>query len=228
MAISDLVATNVVSFIDYALVIVVIMTIWYGVKFFMVEGPSKEERQAEREKQGTAIRDWFKDKKEKAKTEAERKKEEKEKKKKIFEEEAQKKRKKDLVKPAQANLIRAVEAVNAISDVLDEIRVKAAIPAHCNELLKLFKTFNEELEQAWENLKLAKKKVEEKERGLLTQIQTKIEVVQKRYKNDLEGRIPPMSATFHKDITKKGIPKHIANIRGEMNIIWNGLEKFYE
>ena len=59
MAISNLVATNVVNFIDYSLVIVVIMTIWYGVKFFMVDRQGTETHDQAQQARQDAARDLF-------------------------------------------------------------------------------------------------------------------------------------------------------------------------
>jgi len=215
MAISNLVATNVVNFIDYSLVIVVIMTIWYGVKFFMIEGPSKEERQAEREKQGTAIRDWFKDKKEKAKTEAERKKEERQ-------TSAEKKKREHLLNPALGFIVLAEQAAEKLRD--DELKTKTA--AAVNSAKSQMQTIERNLKSSKRVLRAARlaEKDPQLQEFFLKLYETN-QVALKMYEDGIEKAIPS-AADRDWDIKVQQFRQSINDFRGFCGLLIITIRKF--
>ena len=215
MAISNLVAVNVVNFIDYALVIVVIMTIWYGVKFFMVEGPSKEERQAEREKQGTAIRDWFKDKKEKAKTEAERKKEE-------DETSAEKRKREHLLNPALGFIVRAEQAAEKLRDDELKTRTAAAVSSAKNQMQAIERNLKSS-KRVLRASRLAEKDPQLQE--FLLKLYETNQVALKMYEDNIEKAIP--SATDRDWNNKVSLLRQeINNFRGFCGLLIITIRKF--
>lgn len=57
-----MVAGTVQEFIDYSLIIVTLMIIYYVFRFFMIEGPTKEEKKKAEAERIDAARDWIKGK----------------------------------------------------------------------------------------------------------------------------------------------------------------------
>jgi|APSaa5957512622_1039677.scaffolds.fasta_scaffold38448_2 hypothetical protein len=116
MAISDLVAGTIAEFIDYAMIVVTFMVVWYIIKFFLVAPPTKEDRKKQEEERvakGKETREWIADK---LKTKAEKEKERKEALKKKHE---QHEREEHLKHP-RAHLIEAIEEGEDLFKILSK------------------------------------------------------------------------------------------------------------
>ncbi len=203
--ISSMVGTTVLNFIDYALVIVVIMIVWYALKFFMVKPPSKEDREAalqeQREAWGGAIN--------KVKESHEAKRRDQENK-------EYKQGLKNQSRPVIGNLKDAFrEEVEKALRALDRQEPAAAITA--------VKRFDGKLHDAWGNLRLLKGKAKGEDKGKVQNIIVQVEAARHVLADKVKERIP-RRVEGDWDTKVGPIRAELASLRGTSAAIFNNID----
>ena len=214
--VNDIVTGSLLQFIDGAMGLVTLMLVYYIFKFFFVSPPDKKDKEkALADRQQAWGQFWDKRKKsseEKAKAEKE------DKERRIKEEE--KKKKKDLVSPVKENVIDAVEALEEAIDSLD----------HCqpDKVREFSKKFNKSADKAWGNLRLLRRNQEkEADKNYATQLITKVETA-KKVANDAVKDHLKKSTDPHWTSTAKTVRDELMKARGDLGIVFKGLEQFHQ
>ncbi len=210
--ISNIVGTSINDFINYALVIVTLMIIYYLFKFFLVGPPSKEEKEQELESQRRAWGErWEGWKKKKQQKEAETK------------QKKEKERKRLNVSPIKENLVEAIEAADEVFSLLGKARTEH----DRSKIINLIKRFNQEMDRAGRNLRVLRRKLEGTERNYITERITELEVIQEQI-NNCRTRLPKMSPAFRQQVQSLGIPKVVKDVRALCHNLWNKIEQFHQ
>lgn len=210
--ISNIVGTSIGDFINYALVIVTLMIIYYIFKFFLVGPPSKEEKEQELAAQRQAWGEKFESAK---KWKKEREAEQKQKK--------EKERKRLNVSPIKENLVEAIEAADKVLAQLG----KAKTEHDRSEILDLIHRFNKEMDRAGRNFRILRRKLEGAERNFITERITELEVIQENV-NNCKKKLPKMSPAFWQQVQSIGLPKTVKDVRLLCHNLWNEIEKFHQ
>lgn len=211
--ISNIVGTSIGDFINYALVVVTLMIIYYIFKFFLVGPPSKEEKEQELAAQRQAWGEKFESVK---KWKKEREAEQKQKK--------EKEGKRLNVSPIKENLIDAIEAADEILALLG----KARTDHDRDKIIDFVNRFNKEMDRAGRNLRLLRRKLEGDERKYITERITEGEAIQEHNNNNCKKKLPRMDPGFWKQVQSLDIPKRVKEVRAMCHNLWNEIEKFHQ
>lgn len=211
--ISNIVGTSIGDFINYALVIVTIMIMYYIFKFFFVQPPTKEEKERElegRRQAGKEHWDSLKKWNEKRQVEQKQKKE--------------KEGKRLNVSPIKENLVDAIEAADKVLALLG----KAKTEHDRNEIIDLIEKFNKETDRAGRNFRVLRRKLEGTERDFINQRITELEAIQEHIINNCKKKLPRMDPGFWKQVQSLGILKTVKEVRALCHKLWNEIEKFHQ
>ncbi len=211
--ISNIMGTSIGDFINYALVVVTLMIIYYVFKFFLVGPPSKEEKEKELVAQRQAWGErWEGLKKKKQQKEAETK------------QKKEKERKRLNVSPIKENLVEAIEAADEVLALLG----KAKTDHDRDKIIDLINRFNKEMDRTGRNFRILRRKLEGEERKYITERITEGEAIQEHINNNCKKKLPKMSPAFWQQVQSLGIPKTVRDIRAMCHNLWNEIEKFHQ
>jgi len=206
MGISNIVSTSITDFVDYAMYVIVLFTIYYCFKFFFVDGLAKEMSDSSGwEERGKKWQGWIKDKSDKSK------------------EKSVKKRKGNLVAPAKSHLVVAQEICDDVIDLIG----KAKSAGDRTRILSRLHDFNEELHSVWGYLRLLRKNVDANEdKEYIKKRIHEVEATKVYVNTNLKGKLPP---TVGSDWLTKVAPvlSEIQKVRGMAHNIWNEIEGFH-
>jgi seryl-tRNA synthetase len=201
---------SVNAFLGYAITIVTLMVIYYVGKFFFVEGPTKEEREADLTSRQEAASDWWKGKK--------KKKEEQDKKENAI---LIKKKKKDNVSPIKENLRKSIESISEAILNLDNISPKKVRVA--------MSSFDEEMEKAWKNIRLLRRKLEGSEREQVNSMMDKLEAVRQTLSEQVKQNLPKGIGDRSTWVARiKPFRKSLQAIKGSCGALFKSLEEFHK
>lgn len=210
MELSNVVSATVSSFIEYALIIVTIMIIWYVFKFFMVAPPTKEEKeaalQAQREAWGGAIKKG-KEKYEERKKEGEKKKEQG--------------RKRNLASPAKLDIRKTIEVAEKAMLHLDNTDLP--------KLRKAVKDLHGEMHDLWTHLRMLRGKVEREERQKVEQMIAEVQALRQVLGEKIKDQLPDQvgdATTWHNRM--KPLRQALGTIQQGAGAVFNKLEEFYQ
>lgn len=204
LQLSNIVSATVSSFIEYALIIVTIMIIWYIIKFFLVEPPTKEEKeaslQAQREAWGGMINEVGK--KGKASREAREQKEY---------ERGLENRANVVIDNLKDGFDAAADAIHA----LDQKNPSAAIDA--------VDEFETKLKLAWRNLRILQQYAKGNHKQAVENIRAQVDAVHVFIIDKIKGKIPRRVADWNAgDID--ALRKELVSRRGSSGAIFNNLK----
>ncbi len=205
---SNIVSATVASFIDYALIAVTIMTIYYVFKLFTVDSLSKEEKEAELQQQREAWGGAFKKIKGK------------------YDEKVTNQEKKryqaalhNQSRPIINNLKHATEAADKVIAALDRKDSAAAI--------REIKEFDSELRRAFGSCRLLRSKAKEDDLTKVKKIITEIDAIRSNLAQNVLGKIPhKVDSKWNGTITP--IRAAVISLRGSTGAIFNKVEELSE
>ena len=206
--ISNMVGTSVNQFIDGAMAVVIIMIVWYCIKFFLVSPPTKEERAAKRaEEEERAKKFWGKVKEKGKESNIKQEKE----------------KKKNKISPAKAHIVKAQEASEY---AMESIR-RAAKPADVKKINGGIEDFEHHLHKSWKYLKLLRRDAtDNKDREDIHKVMVLIEGIKERITSELKGKIPDFDTSWVANIKPK--LKELSDLRGSVHAVWNEMMKYHE
>ena len=204
--ISSIVGTTVLNFIDYALIIVVIMIVWYALKFFMVQPPTKEEREAalneQREAWGGAVKGLKKKREERLEQDKK---------------EQDKKRRVNLASPTIRDIRRTVEATEEAMRYFDD--------ANPGKLKRTVADLNEHLHSMWTHASQLRGKVQGDQRRKVEEAIVKIQTARQQFGQHVKGKVPATAAVdWH--TAHVSIRTALDTIHGLCGDIFNKIEEF--
>ena len=209
---------NVFEFVDFAMGAVVILIIWYVIKFFLI-GKSKESSDDDSwAKTGGGLADYIKGKQKKAKREKEEKNEEEKEKAKIT-------KRRKLLEPAKGFIIIVEQAAEKIKD--DELKHKTS------STVRDAKTKVDKIEN---NLRSAKRvfraaKLHEKgeKREYINKLYDYTEVIIKHFDDHVKGKVPAETiadADWNSQVNN--IKNHANQIKGMCGYLITSIDKFID
>ncbi len=205
--ISTAVTSKVSTFIDYSLIVVLILMIYFIFRFFTVGGPSKEDKDNGIDERRQAFMKWYDEKKKKRGEADKRVKKEKE-----------MKKKEDLVSPIKKGIMGCIDACDEAVSLLDSKSVSGVKNAA--------KKFNKEAHDAWTGLRLLTKKLKGPEHDAIRDLINQLEAVRKKVEDELKGTLPKrVDPTWAK--TTEPIRAAVQSVRGSCGAIFKKLEEFH-
>ncbi len=209
---------NVFEFVDFAMGAVVILIIWYVIKFFLI-GKSKESSDDDSwAKTGGGLADYIKGKQKKAKREKEEKNEEEKEKAKIT-------KRRKLLEPAKGFIIKVEQAAEKLKD--DELSKKTAHAVR-NAKIQENKIKNN-LKSAKRNLYVAKSSETKKLKKYLHELYTQSEVIIKMFNDNIKNKIPDETLSdtnWNSQVSH--IKNHANQIKGMCGHLINSIDKFID
>lgn len=200
------------EFIDYAQVIVLILIVYYIFRFFMVGGPSQEER----EREGEAFRNWVRERGEgrraRAGEAAERQRTE--------QEVATRRR---LLDPARGFIIRAEE--NA-GETIDDLRHHTA--AGLTSARNRIRRIQDNLRSARRVIRAAQVHSQGDRRDYMTQLQAYIESMEELVRDSIQTPLPPHHTATDWSARVGGISTHLRNLRTRCGVLMHSLDDFIQ
>jgi len=195
---------SVHEFIDYALLLVSVLIIYYIVKFFLVERPSKEERDKAWAEGGKGLSEYISNKmKERAEKDSRSK-------------------KKDLVSPMKENLKDAIEAAEDTWKHLNSAERKKAY--HRIDDIK------DHIEKAVRNLQLLRRNLNDTEKDTVTKMIHELHAAEETFLREVKGKLPKRIITATKaewDAAVAAAAPEIRNLLGSLGNAWKNLEQFH-
>jgi hypothetical protein len=199
--ISNMVGNSVNQFLDGAMAVVIIMILWYCIKFFLVAPPTKEERAAKHEEdKERAGKFWgkIKEKNEESKAEQERKKKE------------------DKISPAKKHLRKAQET----SEYAMEAIRRATKKDDVKKIIGAVEDFEYHLHKSWKYLKVLRRDATTSEdKDHIHGIMEGIEAVKNNVTTKVKGKIPEFDVDWVDKIAP--ILGEIKTLRGSVHAVWN-------
>lgn len=195
---------TIAEFINYAMIVVTFMLIYYVIKFFTVAPPTDEERKIKRDEENARaanVRKWVG--KKWNETEDRRK----------------KGQKKNKVSPIIYNLKLAQDAVDTSLEKL----TKAQDDDGRKKTVRALKVFSMQLKEAWGKLRLLRNSAEGADKDTVRQYIDTLESIREHYRQNIETAItgPNWQAE------KGNITREIKARRDELYNLWNEIEKYY-
>lgn len=198
------------EFIDYAQVIVLILIVYYIFRFFMVGGPSQEER----EREGEAFRNWVRERGEgrraRAGEAAERQRTE--------QEVATRRR---LLDPARGFIIRAEE--NA-GETIDDLRHHTAAGlTHARDRVR---RIQDNLRSARRVIRAAQVHSQGERRTFLGELQARAELMEQDVHNHMHNYLPTNHTVRDWNARLRYITDHARNIRARCGHLIHSIDQF--
>jgi hypothetical protein len=205
------VLTSAAQFIEYAQWIIVILLVYYVIKFIA----KLTDDGGDWEKRGENLRGAIKEKYDKkVKKDKEISKNAKEK--------AEKDKKRDLVSPIKENIKDAVEECEALKGHLIKSERKNAYHT--------IKDLLEHTEKAIKNLQILRKKHEGEERKKINEIIEGLHAAEETFLREVKGNIPKKIVAAKKadwDAAVTTVTPEINNMLGALGNAWNKIEEFH-
>jgi hypothetical protein len=205
--ISNVVGNSVNQFIDGAMTIVIIMIVWYCIKFFLVTPPTKEEKAARREEEMERGKKFWGKVKEKGKESGIKQ---------------EKEKKKNKISPAKKHIVKAQEASEY---AMESIR-RAAKPADVKKITGGIEDFEHHLHKSWKYLKLLRRDAtDNKDKDAIHEIMVLIEAEKDNIKK-IKANFPKFDTDWVANITP--ILDELKTLRGSVHAVWNKMMEYHE
>lgn len=208
---------TVEEFIDYALVIVALLLIYYVIKFFTIGGASRQDKEKEWQERGGKTREWLGEKHKEMEKKAGEVKEKKEQEKKI------KKRERKL-SPIKGFLIRVEKNADELVGHLEKRTDK-----ELEQAKDRLEAVEKDLRSAKKILRAVKHETKAESRNILNNLETYCEaIIVETVRKDIKDWMPSSETDGSWPAKLANIQKAVRKLKNECGHLMNSVDEFIE